>query len=328
MRRSRSIGLHKVPVALHPEVEVTVTVNVARNADEAERQARGENVTVRREETDEERCCRGGGSVLREPEDAEAIRATATTKRPTETSSGGGPAGIGGNRDVEHDRRRLGWHGVPARRVTGGGSVRRCLLDRGGGRRLRLFDGCRPAPQAAAQAPWSCVACHAGLPCCSISRMFRRRLRGELLALFAFGVCRGGFCGGGVFLGGRRAAGRDQIGRHRRAHLRPRGVVLAQEARDLAALASPCGPLWQAEQFDAKVRAASRGSPKTVCARSWTTPRPPASNAPAKRIRITPDTCPSPISADDRHLPHSLTKGSKIAVPPNTAPLPSYRNFG
>ena len=46
----KSIGQHKVPVHLHPEVEVTVTVNVARSADEAERLARGEDVTVRREE--------------------------------------------------------------------------------------------------------------------------------------------------------------------------------------------------------------------------------------------------------------------------------------
>ena len=45
----KTIGQHKVPVHLHPEVEVTVTVNVARSADEAERLARGENVTVRRE---------------------------------------------------------------------------------------------------------------------------------------------------------------------------------------------------------------------------------------------------------------------------------------
>jgi large subunit ribosomal protein L9 len=47
------IGLHVVPVALHPEVEVRVTINVARNKDEAERQARGEDVTVRREAADE-----------------------------------------------------------------------------------------------------------------------------------------------------------------------------------------------------------------------------------------------------------------------------------
>jgi len=50
----KMIGLHKVPVALHPEVEVAITINVARNADEAARQARGEDVTVRREEVDEE----------------------------------------------------------------------------------------------------------------------------------------------------------------------------------------------------------------------------------------------------------------------------------
>ena len=49
----KTIGIHTVPVALHPEVEVTVTINVARNADEADRQARGEDVTQRREEADE-----------------------------------------------------------------------------------------------------------------------------------------------------------------------------------------------------------------------------------------------------------------------------------
>ncbi len=50
----KMIGLHKVPVSLHPEVEVNVTVNVARNSDEAERQAGGENVTVRREGADDD----------------------------------------------------------------------------------------------------------------------------------------------------------------------------------------------------------------------------------------------------------------------------------
>jgi large subunit ribosomal protein L9 len=42
----KAIGQHKVPVALHPEVEVTVTVNVARSADEAERLARGEAIVL------------------------------------------------------------------------------------------------------------------------------------------------------------------------------------------------------------------------------------------------------------------------------------------
>ena len=49
----KMIGLHKVPIALHPDVEVTVTVSVARNAHEAERIARGEDVTARREEVEE-----------------------------------------------------------------------------------------------------------------------------------------------------------------------------------------------------------------------------------------------------------------------------------
>jgi large subunit ribosomal protein L9 len=46
----KAIGTHKVPVVLHPEVEVAITVNVARSAEEAERLARGEDVTIRREE--------------------------------------------------------------------------------------------------------------------------------------------------------------------------------------------------------------------------------------------------------------------------------------
>lgn len=45
----KTLGLHTVPVVLHPEVSVTVTVNVARSAEEAERQALGENVTAREE---------------------------------------------------------------------------------------------------------------------------------------------------------------------------------------------------------------------------------------------------------------------------------------
>jgi large subunit ribosomal protein L9 len=45
----KTIGLHNVPVALHPEVEVQVTINVARSPEEAERQARGEAVTTREE---------------------------------------------------------------------------------------------------------------------------------------------------------------------------------------------------------------------------------------------------------------------------------------
>jgi large subunit ribosomal protein L9 len=50
----KMIGSYKVPIALHPEVEVIITVNVARSADEAERLGRGEDITVRREQSDAE----------------------------------------------------------------------------------------------------------------------------------------------------------------------------------------------------------------------------------------------------------------------------------
>lgn len=40
----KTIGLHEVEIRLHPEVTITVTMNVARSEDEAGRQAAGENV--------------------------------------------------------------------------------------------------------------------------------------------------------------------------------------------------------------------------------------------------------------------------------------------
>ena len=50
----KTIGLHAVAIALHPEVESTVTINVARSEDEAERQARGEDLSLRDFDRDEE----------------------------------------------------------------------------------------------------------------------------------------------------------------------------------------------------------------------------------------------------------------------------------
>lgn len=41
----KAIGVHTVEISLHPEVTVKVQVNVARSPDEAERQARGEDLT-------------------------------------------------------------------------------------------------------------------------------------------------------------------------------------------------------------------------------------------------------------------------------------------
>jgi large subunit ribosomal protein L9 len=75
------IGLHTVPVALHPEVSSKITVNVARNADEAERQARGEDLTVRREAIDE-------------PEDA-GVAAEAFFEQPEAEEASGSRQGEG-----------------------------------------------------------------------------------------------------------------------------------------------------------------------------------------------------------------------------------------
>jgi large subunit ribosomal protein L9 len=74
----KTIGTHKVPVALHPEVEVSVTVYVARSADEAERLKRGENVTVRREAgaaEDEAEAAKAAATAMFEPEAAAALNA-------------------------------------------------------------------------------------------------------------------------------------------------------------------------------------------------------------------------------------------------------------
>jgi large subunit ribosomal protein L9 len=71
----KTIGQHKVPVQLHPELEVMITVNVARSADEAERLARGEDITVRREggaEEDEAAAVQAAAQAMFEPAAAEA----------------------------------------------------------------------------------------------------------------------------------------------------------------------------------------------------------------------------------------------------------------
>src|ERR1700726_3068266 len=70
----KMIGMYKVPVSLHPEVEVTVSLTVARSADEAERLKRGENVTVARDEADEAAAATAAAEAFFEPEAIEALR--------------------------------------------------------------------------------------------------------------------------------------------------------------------------------------------------------------------------------------------------------------
>jgi large subunit ribosomal protein L9 len=49
----KTLGVHVVKVKLHAEVTLTVSINIARSADEAERQARGENVIASQFEEDQ-----------------------------------------------------------------------------------------------------------------------------------------------------------------------------------------------------------------------------------------------------------------------------------
>jgi len=48
----KAIGQKKVAIAVHPEVEATINVIVARSADEAERIKRGEDISTRQEDED------------------------------------------------------------------------------------------------------------------------------------------------------------------------------------------------------------------------------------------------------------------------------------
>ena len=43
----KTLGLHPIPVRLHPEVDAAITLNVARSPEEAERQAKGEELNAR-----------------------------------------------------------------------------------------------------------------------------------------------------------------------------------------------------------------------------------------------------------------------------------------
>lgn len=50
----KALGVFPVRVVLHPEVDATIDVNIARSPDEAERQARGEDVLAQKTDEDEE----------------------------------------------------------------------------------------------------------------------------------------------------------------------------------------------------------------------------------------------------------------------------------
>jgi large subunit ribosomal protein L9 len=67
----KAIGRHIVPIALHPEVEAKININVARSADEAERLARGEDITVSRDATEAEEAKTAAAAFFENPEEIE-----------------------------------------------------------------------------------------------------------------------------------------------------------------------------------------------------------------------------------------------------------------
>ncbi|MDE7546712.1 50S ribosomal protein L9 [Acetobacter fabarum] len=73
----KSLGLYGVKVALHPEVVVSVIVNVARSQEEAERQARGEATSVEEEATLAGDEAFVEGEIVADAEEVEAQDATA-----------------------------------------------------------------------------------------------------------------------------------------------------------------------------------------------------------------------------------------------------------
>lgn len=84
----KTIGLHKVPVSLHPEVEVSVSVAVARSEDEAQRLLRGEDITVRREQAEEDaEAARAAAESFFEPEALEAQGDEAAAETAEESKS-------------------------------------------------------------------------------------------------------------------------------------------------------------------------------------------------------------------------------------------------
>ena len=77
----KTIGQHKVPIALHPEVEASISVIVARNQDEAGRIARGEDVTQLRELTEQEAAVIAAEAFF-EPGAGEAAQAAESAEQP------------------------------------------------------------------------------------------------------------------------------------------------------------------------------------------------------------------------------------------------------
>jgi large subunit ribosomal protein L9 len=82
----KTIGQHTVPLALHPEIETSISIIVARNNDEAARIARGEDVTQLREEPTEAEAAAEAAEAFFEPEAAETRRTQEAEEAPEQAA--------------------------------------------------------------------------------------------------------------------------------------------------------------------------------------------------------------------------------------------------
>ncbi len=108
-RPIKMLGIHDVRVVLHPEVSIGVSVNVARTQEEAERQARGEDVTDEQlseeEETlaaeeifEDEELAKEASEQLAESEDQAADETAGSVSNPDADDQ---PSADSGNEDEE-----------------------------------------------------------------------------------------------------------------------------------------------------------------------------------------------------------------------------------
>jgi large subunit ribosomal protein L9 len=83
----KTIGKHHVPLSLHPEIESSISIVVARNNDEAARIERGEDVTQLREEPTEEETAALAAEAFFEPEATQSRRADEEGEPAAETTA-------------------------------------------------------------------------------------------------------------------------------------------------------------------------------------------------------------------------------------------------
>jgi len=74
----KTIGVHEVTIRLHPEVAMKITINVARSPDEAERQAKGENIIAALQASDKAQASEAAKEI------SDAAAAAAADRGPVE----------------------------------------------------------------------------------------------------------------------------------------------------------------------------------------------------------------------------------------------------